>query len=139
MDSSFYPLLDFYEPSNDPCLPSAFPEFFQDMPSTERPPNSSCLSATSPPNSKPHNPQPLRDSQDEHTPPAGPPPMQRKRRAPTLRADAWELHKDRIIELYTLEHRLLREVREIMERECNFTATYVSTRSDIRKLPFCRI
>ncbi|KAK5019462.1 hypothetical protein LTR60_000281 [Cryomyces antarcticus] len=49
---------------------------------------------------QPHNAQPLSDSQRVPATTMGPPTKPRKRKAPTLRADAWEPYKARIIELH---------------------------------------
>ena len=58
--------------------------------------------------------------------PMGPPAKPRKRKAPTLRADAWEPYKARIIELHTQQGLPLREVKENIMKEFGFTAEYVS-------------
>jgi len=58
--------------------------------------------------------------------PMGPPTKPRKRKAPTLRADAWEPYKARIIELHIQQGLPLREVRENIIKEFGFTAEYVS-------------
>ncbi|KAF2267719.1 TPR-like protein [Lojkania enalia] len=52
----------------------------------------------------------------------GPPPRKRQRKAPTLRADAWEPYKDRIIELHITQKLPLRKVKEIIKEEYGFTA-----------------
>lgn len=62
---------------------------------------------------------------DVHTMPAismGPPTKGRKRKAPTLRADAWEPYKDRILELHITQKLPLREVKERISSEFGFTA-----------------
>ena len=58
--------------------------------------------------------------------PMGPPAKPRKRKAPTLRADAWEPYKARIIELHIQQGLPLREVKENIMNEFGFTAEYVS-------------
>ena len=58
--------------------------------------------------------------------PMGPPAKPRKRKAPTLRADAWEPYKARIIELHIQQGLPLREVKENIMKEFGFTAKYVS-------------
>lgn len=58
--------------------------------------------------------------------PMGPPTRPRKRKAPTLRADAWEPHKARIIELHITQKLPLRKVKEIMKEQHGFTAEYVA-------------
>ena len=50
----------------------------------------------------------------------------RKRKAPTLRADAWESYKARIVELHIRQGLPLREVKEHIKKEFGFTAEYVS-------------
>lgn len=55
-----------------------------------------------------------------------PPPNPRKRKAPTLRRDEWELVKDRVIELHISQNLPLPEVKKIVEEEfksSGFTAT----------------
>ncbi|KAF2686799.1 hypothetical protein K458DRAFT_297931 [Lentithecium fluviatile CBS 122367] len=54
--------------------------------------------------------------------PMGPPTRPRKRKAPTLRADAWEPFKARIIELHITQNLPLRKVKEIIKEEFSFTA-----------------
>jgi hypothetical protein len=51
-----------------------------------------------------------------------PPTRPRKRKAPTLRADAWEPYKDRIIELHITQGLPLSEVRKKVEEEFGFKA-----------------
>jgi Clr5 domain len=46
----------------------------------------------------------------------------RKKKAPTLRVDAWSGYKDRIIELHIEQNLSLREVKETMEKEFGFVA-----------------
>lgn len=62
------------------------------------------------------------DSQDIPAIPMGPPTRPRKRKAPTLRADAWEPYKARIIELHITQKLPLRKVKEIVKEESGFTA-----------------
>ena len=82
------------------------------------------------PTNQPHNLPVTSDSQDENAPSSmSPPPKKRRKKAPTLSADAWEPYKDRIIQLHIYEGQPLRKVKEAMERECNFIAEYVSSRS----------
>lgn len=52
----------------------------------------------------------------------GPPNKARKRKAPTLRADAWEPYKARIIELHHTQKLPLRKVKEVIKEEYGFTA-----------------
>lgn len=54
--------------------------------------------------------------------PMGPPTRPRKRKAPTLRADAWEPYKARIIELHITQKLPLRKVKEMVKEEFGFTA-----------------
>jgi hypothetical protein len=63
----------------------------------------------------PHNAEALNDAPA----PMGPP---RKRKAPTLRAGAWEPYKARIIQLHNVQGLPLREVKEKIEQEFRFTA-----------------
>ncbi|KIN05215.1 hypothetical protein OIDMADRAFT_66026, partial [Oidiodendron maius Zn] len=51
-----------------------------------------------------------------------PPIKSRKRKAPTLKADAWEPYKARVIELHINQGMPLQKVKEIIENEFNFTA-----------------
>jgi len=55
----------------------------------------------------------------------GRPANTRKRKAPTLRAEDWEPHKARIIELHIHNAKPLPEVKDIMEKETGFKAEYV--------------
>ena len=55
----------------------------------------------------------------------GPPAQPRKRKAPTLHADAWEPYKHRILELHVAQGLSLLEVRQKIEDEYGFKATYV--------------
>ncbi|KAF2807249.1 TPR-like protein [Mytilinidion resinicola] len=52
----------------------------------------------------------------------GPPTKPRKRKAPTLRADAWEPYKARIVELHIARKLPLPEVKKRIEEEFGFTA-----------------
>ena len=47
----------------------------------------------------------------------GPPTQSRKKKAPTLRADAWEPYKARIIELHITQKLPLRKVKETVKEE----------------------
>ncbi|KAJ4341733.1 hypothetical protein N0V95_007125 [Ascochyta clinopodiicola] len=49
----------------------------------------------------------------------------RKRKAPTLRADAWEPYKSRILELHITQKRPLAEVKEMIKQEYQFVPEYV--------------
>ncbi|KAH7255284.1 uncharacterized protein BKA55DRAFT_537697 [Fusarium redolens] len=51
-----------------------------------------------------------------------PPPKQRRKKAPTLRAKDWEPYKARVLELHDTQKKPLNEVREIIEKEFGFTA-----------------
>ena len=51
-----------------------------------------------------------------------PPVQTRKKKAPTLRAEAWEPYKARILELHIEQRRPLREVKQIIEEEFGFVA-----------------
>ena len=65
------------------------------------------------------------DAQDIAAPPIPPPTKTRKRKAPTLTADAWNPYKDRIVELHIEQNLPLSKVKETMEKEFGFTAEYV--------------
>jgi hypothetical protein len=65
------------------------------------------------------------DIQDIAAPPIPPPTKTRKRKAPTLTAEAWNPYKDRIIELHIEQNLPLSKVKETMEKEFGFTAEYV--------------
>ena len=65
------------------------------------------------------------DVQDIAAPPIPPPTKTRKRKAPTLTADAWNPYKDRIVELHIEQNLPLSKVKETMEKEFGFTAEYV--------------
>ena len=64
----------------------------------------------------------------ESTPntPMGPPTKTRKRKAPTLRAEAWEPYKSRILDLHITQKLPLLEVKKRMESNFQFTAEYVA-------------
>ncbi|EEU42495.1 uncharacterized protein NECHADRAFT_80092 [Fusarium vanettenii 77-13-4] len=62
---------------------------------------------------------------DTQTMPAtsmGPPPKRRKKKAPTLRAEAWEPYKARILELHVTQKLSLGMVKKKIEEEFGFTA-----------------
>lgn len=78
--------------------------------------------------SPPHNLQATSNGHDGNPPSSiSLPSKKRKKKAPTLRADAWEPYKDRIVQLHIQEGQPLRKVKETMERECNFIAEYASS------------
>jgi hypothetical protein len=77
-------------------------------------------------NYQPLNSQPPSDTQDTAAPSMGPPTRTRKRKAPTLCADAWEPYKARIIELHIEQGLPLGKVKDTIEDEFAFTAEYVS-------------
>ena len=77
-------------------------------------------------NDQPLNFQPPSDTQDTAAPSMGPPTRTRKRKAPTLCADAWEPYKARIIELHIEQGLSLGKVKDAIEKEFEFTAEYVS-------------
>ena len=60
----------------------------------------------------------------------------RKRKAPTLKADAWEPYKARVIELHINQAMPLPKVKEIIENEFNFTAEYDSITKPQSLLPY---
>lgn len=62
------------------------------------------------------------DAQDIAALPIPPPTKTRKRKAPTLTADAWNPYKDRIVELHIEQNLPLSKVKETMEKEFGFTA-----------------
>ncbi|KAF2835305.1 hypothetical protein M501DRAFT_942243 [Patellaria atrata CBS 101060] len=62
------------------------------------------------------------DSQTGPVIPMGPPTRPRKRKAPTLHANAWEPYKDRIVELYIEQRLSLKEVKKKIENEFGFIA-----------------
>ena len=74
----------------------------------------------------PHIEESFGDAQTMPAIPMGPPTKPRKRKAPTLRADAWEPYKARIVELHIQQGLPLREVRENIMKEFSFNAEYVS-------------
>jgi hypothetical protein len=81
-------------------------------------------------NDKQHNAEPVGDFQPVFTAPAspmGPPAQPRKRKAPTLRADDWEPHKHRVLELHLTQELPLPEVRKRMEDDYGFIAKYVAS------------
>lgn len=67
----------------------------------------------------------LSNAQDIAAPPIPPPTKTRKKKAPTLTADAWNPYKDRIVELHIEQNLPLSKVKETMEKEFGFTAEYV--------------
>ena len=67
------------------------------------------------------------DVQDIAALPIPPPTKTRKRKAPTLTAEAWNPYKDRIVELHIGRDLPLSKVKETMEKEFGFTAEYVFT------------
>lgn len=75
---------------------------------------------------EPHNTESFSDTQTMPAITMGPPTKSRKRKAPTLRADAWEPYKARIVELHITQGIPLREVKEKIKEEFGFTAQYVS-------------
>ena len=74
----------------------------------------------------PHIMESFGDAQTMPPIPMGPPANPRKRKAPTLRADAWEPYKARIVELHIRQGLPLREVKKNITKEFGFTAEYVS-------------
>jgi hypothetical protein len=82
-------------------------------------------------NDKQHDAEPVGNFQSAFAAPVlamGPPaqPRTRKRKAPTLRADAWEPYKRRILELHVTQGLPLLEVGQKMEDEYGFKAKYVA-------------
>ena len=73
----------------------------------------------------PHIVEYLGDAQTIPAIPMGPPTKSRKRKAPTLHADAWEPYKARIVELHIEQGLPLWEVKNIMNK-FGLTAEYVS-------------
>ncbi|KAH7113304.1 hypothetical protein B0J11DRAFT_572773 [Dendryphion nanum] len=71
---------------------------------------------------EPHNAESFGDTQTTSALTIGPPSRPRKRKAPTLRASAWEPYKARIIELHTIQGLPLKKVKERIEEEFSFTA-----------------
>ncbi|KAF7508875.1 hypothetical protein GJ744_008584 [Endocarpon pusillum] len=69
-----------------------------------------------------HHVQPSSDIQDTPVLPMGPPTTTRKRKAPTLRREAWEPYQDRIKELHITQGLPLWEVKDTIEKEFGFTA-----------------
>ena len=68
--------------------------------------------------------------------PLGAPIKSRKRKAPTLKADAWEPYKARVIELHINQGMPLQKVKEIIDNEFNFTAEYDSITKPQSLLPY---
>jgi hypothetical protein len=56
----------------------------------------------------------------------GPPTKTRKKKAPTLRAEAWEPFKSRILDLHIKQNLPLPAVKKCIEDEFQFTAEYVA-------------
>lgn len=69
-----------------------------------------------------HHVQPFSDIQDTPVLSMGPPTKTRKRKAPTLRREAWDPYQDRIKELHITQRLPLREVKDIIEKEFGFIA-----------------
>ena len=74
-----------------------------------------------------------------HGAPMGSSIKSRKRKAPTLKADAWEPYKARVIELHINQGMPLQKVKEIIENEFNFTAEYDSITKPQSLLPYVYI
>ena len=74
---------------------------------------------------EPYNAEHFSETQVTPATPMGPP-KSRKRKAPTLHADAWEPYKARIVELHITQGLPLREVKKTIERDFGFTAEYVT-------------
>jgi Clr5 domain len=72
-----------------------------------------------------HDVQPFSNIQDRSVQAMGPPTNTRRKKAPTLRREAWAPYKDRIVELHITQGLPLREVKIIIEKEFGFTAEYV--------------
>ena len=68
------------------------------------------------------------DADSRPNTPIGPPTKTRKRKAPTLRAEAWEPLKSRILDLHITQKLSLSEVKKRIEGEFQFTAEYVTFR-----------
>ena len=73
----------------------------------------------------PHIEEFFGDAQTMPAIPIGPPTRSQKRKATTLRSNAWEPYKARIIELYIQQGLPLQQVRENIIKEFGFTAEYV--------------
>lgn len=73
-----------------------------------------------------HGMEPATDAQVTPAPSMGPPTRPRKRKAPTLHADAWEPYKARIVELHVEQKLPLKKVKETIEQESGFIAEYVT-------------
>ena len=71
-----------------------------------------------------------------HGAPIGSAIKSRKKKAPTLKADAWEPYKARVIELHINQGKPLQKVKEIIENEFNFTAEYDSITKPQSLLPY---
>lgn len=65
---------------------------------------------------------PMEDIQTVTMPSMGPPSRPRKRKAATIRADAWEPYKARILELHVEQDIPLKKVIEVIKDEFGFTA-----------------
>ncbi|KAF2469209.1 uncharacterized protein BDR25DRAFT_315650 [Lindgomyces ingoldianus] len=77
-----------------------------------------------------HNAEHINDAVQTIPPtPMGPPTWSRKKKAPTLRANAWEPYKARIIELNITQKLPLRNVKEIIKEEFGSTAAVRQYRS----------
>lgn len=73
-----------------------------------------------------HNAELPSNTQAASAPSMGPPGRPRKKKAPTLRANAWEPYKARIVELHITQGLPLKEVKKKIEEEFEFTAEYVT-------------
>ena len=69
-----------------------------------------------------HHVQLFSDIPDTPVLPMGPPTNIRKRKAPTLRREAWDPYQDRIKELHITQRLPLWEVKDTIEKEFGFTA-----------------
>jgi Clr5 domain len=113
---------------NDPAL--EYPAFntvptFGQLASTFNYEPHSFDQSPAPYNNQPLNFQPPSNIRDTAAPSMGPPTRMRKRKAPTLRVDAWEPYKARIIELHIEQGLSLGKVKDAIEKEFAFTAEYV--------------
>jgi Clr5 domain len=104
------------EPASETLLPVA------QLASTNRHILYSFDSCPAPYTTQSHNVQTFSDIQDIPVLPMGPPINTRKRKAPTLRREAWNPYRDRIIELHITQDLPLREVKNTIEKEFGFTA-----------------
>jgi Clr5 domain len=111
---SMYSILE--EPASETSLPVA------QLPSTNRHILHSFDSCPAPYTTQSHDVQNFSDIQDLPVLPMGPPINTRKRKAPTLRREAWNPYRDRIIELHITQGLPLREVKNTIEKESGFTA-----------------